>query len=222
VRDGNHMGRVGYYTGMAAGPGYAPDRLRQNQWHGPASIPVSPRIRNQCRSPPTAIRPSWRIYYVCGRGGQSPLAPQSRRIRTGRLAHRRADDGPLAALPRAARGPPPNRRDGGPQGLCSKHFGRNAGRRVVGRHVANPGPGRHGNSCWYVAIDIGRLTPLSEFKTKVGTMIDYMKSSRLGPSLRWLHDKRSRATVPRAVCGWPWSPRSPPTAQWISASLSRT
>jgi LDH2 family malate/lactate/ureidoglycolate dehydrogenase len=52
---------------------------------------------------------------------------------------------------------------------------------LSGGGVTNPGSGRHGNACWYLAIDIGRMTPLAEFKAKIGAMIDYMKSSRRRP-----------------------------------------
>jgi uncharacterized oxidoreductase len=52
---------------------------------------------------------------------------------------------------------------------------------LSGGGVAGPNPTRHGNACWYLAIDIERLTPMAEFKAKIGAMIDFMKSSRPQP-----------------------------------------
>jgi uncharacterized oxidoreductase len=54
---------------------------------------------------------------------------------------------------------------------------------LSGGGCANPEGGRHGNACWYVAIDIAAFTPLPEFIAKVGTMLDYMKSSRPRPGV---------------------------------------
>ncbi|MGD1037118.1 MAG: Ldh family oxidoreductase [Roseiarcus sp.] len=52
---------------------------------------------------------------------------------------------------------------------------------LSGGGCANPDDSRHGNACWYLAINISSFTPLADFIAKVGRMIDFMKTSRPVP-----------------------------------------
>ncbi len=54
---------------------------------------------------------------------------------------------------------------------------------LSGADCSNPQADRHGNACWYTAIRIDAFVPVDEFKANVGRMIDHMKSSRRAPGV---------------------------------------
>lgn len=191
VRNANHMGRVGFYTQMAAAEGMVGFGCVNINGVAPIVAPFHGVDRRLGTNPisvsfPTDREPAFMADFT------SCVAAEGK-IRWYRNKGKPTPEGwlidpdgepttdpcrlytdPLAAIL--------------PVGGSVGHKGYALGMVVEalagglsGGGVANPNPGRHGNACWYLAIDINKLTPVAEFKAKIGAMIDFMKSSRLQP-----------------------------------------
>ncbi len=188
VRNGNHMGRVGYYTQMAAsqsmvgfgcvningfGPMVAPfhgvdRRLGTNPFS--VSFPAD-REPDFLADFTTCVAAEGKVRWYRNRGAPTP---------DGWLIDHDGEptndpwqlyNDPLGALL-------PIGGSVGHKGYALSMMVEALAGGLSGGGVANPNSGRHGNACWYLAIDIGRLTPMVEFRAKIGAMIDFMKSSR--------------------------------------------
>jgi uncharacterized oxidoreductase len=188
VRNGNHMGRVGYYTQMAAsqsmvgfgcvningfGPMVAPfhgvdRRLGTNPFS--VSFPAD-REPDFLADFTTCVAAEGKVRWYRNRGAPTPdgwLIDHD-----GKLTNDpwQLYNDPLGALL-------PIGGSVGHKGYALSMMVEALAGGLSGGGVANPNSGRHGNACWYLAIDIGRLTPMAEFRAKIGAMIDFMKSSR--------------------------------------------
>jgi hydroxycarboxylate dehydrogenase B len=191
VRNGNHMGRVGYYTGMAAAQNMAGIGCVNINGMAPA-VAAFGGIDSRLGTNPFSVsfpadrKPAFMADFTTSAAAEGKVRwrrNQGEPVPEGWLIDH--DGEPTTDPWRLYREPLgallPIGGAVGHKGYALSMVVEALAGGLSGGGVANPGPGRHGNSCWYVAIDVGRLTPLSEFKTKVGAMIDYMKSSRLRP-----------------------------------------
>lgn len=188
VRNANHMGRVGYYTALAAAEGMV--GLGCVNLHG-TSHSVAPfgGIDRRLSTNPFSVA------YPTDRHPDFLLDMTTSVVAEGKLQVRRnrgqaVDEGwiidhhgeptadpwsfytqPLGALL--------------PLGGVVAHKGFALSMAVEGLAGGLSGAGcsnavanRHGNACWYTVIDIEAFTPLEEFKASVGALIDHVKSSR--------------------------------------------
>jgi len=191
VRNGNHMGRVGYYTEMAAAQGMVGVGCVNINGVTPMVTPfrgVDPRLGTNPFSVafPTDREPAFMAdFTTCVaaegkvrwyRNQRKPTPPDWLIDHDGEPTTDpwRLYSEPIGALL-------PIGGSVGHKGYALSMMVEALAGGLSGGGVTNPGPGRHGNACWYLAIDIGRLTPLAQFKAKIGAMIDYMKSSRPRP-----------------------------------------
>jgi hydroxycarboxylate dehydrogenase B len=191
VRNANHMGRVGYYTGMAAAQNMAGIGCVNINGTAPMVAPfggIDPRLGTNPFSVafPADREPAFMADFTSSAAAEGKVRWRRNRgeaVPEGWLIDHDGEPTtdpwrlycePLGALLTMGG-------TVGHKGFALSMIIEALAGGLSGGGVANPGPGRHGNSCWYLAIDIGRLTPLSEFRMKVGAMIDYMKSSRLRP-----------------------------------------
>jgi LDH2 family malate/lactate/ureidoglycolate dehydrogenase len=193
VRNGNHMGRVGHYTLLAAREGMV--GLGCVNLNGSSGVvaPFGGIDRRLATNPfsvafPIDREPSFMADFATSVVAEGKV--QLRRNSGDPIPHGWLIDHqgqptsdpwelysePLAALL--------------PLGGLATHKGYALGLMVEslagalsGGECVNPEGGRHGNACWYVAINIEAFTPLEQFKVKVGRMIDYVKTSRPLPGI---------------------------------------
>ncbi|MEA4838985.1 MAG: Ldh family oxidoreductase [Rhodospirillaceae bacterium] len=188
VRNANHMGRVGYYTAMAARQGMI--GMGGVSLHGgsPCVAPFGGIDRRLSTNPVS-------VAYPTGRNPDFLADLTTCAVPEGKVQVRR------------------NRGEATPEGWLIDHDGHSttdpwtfyndplgsilplggvvshkgyalamaveglAGG-LSGAPLAGPDPVRHGNACWYTATRIESFLPLAEFTAKIGGMIDYVKSSR--------------------------------------------
>jgi uncharacterized oxidoreductase len=188
VRNANHMGRVGFYTQMAAAQGMVGFGCVNINGVAPMVAPFHGVDRRLGTNPfsvsfpadrepafmadfTTCVAAEGKIRWYRNRGAPTPegwLIDYDGEPTTDPW---RLYNDPLGAIM-------PIGGTVGYKGYALSMIVEALAGGLSGGGVTNPNPGRHGNACWYLAIDIGRLTPMAEFKAKVGAMIDFMKSSR--------------------------------------------
>jgi LDH2 family malate/lactate/ureidoglycolate dehydrogenase len=187
VRNGNHMGRVGHYTSMAAREGMA--GLGCANLNGSSNLvaPCGGTDRRLGTNPfsvafPLDREPAFMADFATSASAEGKI--QWRRncgvpVPDGYIIDH--DGNPTNDSWSLYREPLGSLL---PLGGPALHKGYALGLIVEllagglsGGGCVNPEGGRHGNACWYVAIDIDVLTPLEQFKAKAGRMIDYVKTA---------------------------------------------
>jgi hydroxycarboxylate dehydrogenase B len=188
VRNANHMGRVGYYTGMAAAAGMI--GLGCVNLHGasPCVAPFGGIDRRLPTNPFSIAFPADRYPHFLADMTTSVVAEGKLQMRRNRgLA---ADqnwiidhDGNATTDPWDFYKEPVGALL--PMGGVVAHKGfalsmaiEGLAGALSGAGCSNPEATRHGNACWYTVIKIEAFTPLAQFKTDVGKLIDHVKSSR--------------------------------------------
>jgi uncharacterized oxidoreductase len=193
VRNGNHMGRVGYYTQMAAAEGmFGLGCVNING--APPLVAAFGGIDRRLGTNPFSISfPSGREPAFMADFATSVVAEG--KIRWYRNNEKQTPEGCLVSdtgepttdpwelyrEPLAAMLPLGGFVGNKGYALCVAIEALAGG--LSGGGCANPDGGRHGNACWYVAIDIAAFTPYAEFVEKATKMLDYMKTSRPRPGI---------------------------------------
>jgi uncharacterized oxidoreductase len=191
VRNGNHMGRVGYYTLMAAAEGMM--GLGCVNINGaPPLVAAFGGIDQRLGTNPFSISfPSGREPSVMVDFATSVVAEGKVRWRRNNgketpenwlINHEglpTTDPWELYREPFASLLPLGGSEGNKGYALCLA-IEALAGA-LSGGGCANPDGGRHGNACWYLAINIASFTPLADFTGKVDRMLDYMKASKPQP-----------------------------------------
>ena len=189
VRNSNHMGRVGFYTQMAAAQGMVGFGCVNINGFAPMVAPFLGVDRRLGTNPfsvsfPADREPAFMADFttsVAAEGKVRWYRNEEASIPEGWLIDHNGEptidprqlyDEPHGALL-------PVGGSVGHKGYALSMMVEALAGGLSGGGVTNPNPVRHGNTCWYLAIDIERFTPIAEFKAKIGAMIDYMKSSRL-------------------------------------------
>ena len=191
VRNANHMGRVGFYTQMAAAEGMVGFGCVNINGVAPMVAPFNGVDRRLGTNPfsvsfPADREPAFmadftscvaaegKIRWYRNRGAPTPEGWLIDSDGAPTTDPWRLYNDPLGAIL-------PIGGSVGHKGYALSMIVEALAGGLSGGDVSNPNPGRHGNACWYLAIDIGRLIPIAEFKAKIGAMIDFMKSSRPQP-----------------------------------------
>jgi uncharacterized oxidoreductase len=193
VRNGNHMGRVGYYTLMAAAVGMAGLGCVNINGAAPIVAAFGGIDRRLGTNPFSIAFPSGREPAFMADFATSVVAEG--KVRWCRNSGKQTPEGwlidhagepttdpwelyrePLAALL-------PFGGSVGNKGYALNLAIEALAGALSGGGCANPDGSRHGNACWYVAINIAAFTPLAEFTAKVGRMLDYMKASQPRPGV---------------------------------------
>lgn len=190
VRNGNHMGRVGYYTSKIADEGMfglgcvningAPglvaafggvDRLLGTN---PFSIAFpSGRSPNFVADFATSVVAEGKVRWY--RNNDKPV-PAGWLINPD--GEQTTDPWELYKEPMAALMPL-----GGNKGYALCLAIEALAGALSGGDCANPEGSRHGNACWFLAIDIAAFTDFDEFIAKVSRMLDFMKTSKPRPGV---------------------------------------
>ena len=92
---------------------------------------------------------------------------------------------------------------------------------LSGSPCSNPSSDRHGNACWYTAIRIDAFLPVAEFKANVGAMIDHMKSSRRAEGVEEIlypGEPEHRCRTRRLIEGIPIDPH---TWDWLKRKCAQ-
>jgi uncharacterized oxidoreductase len=92
---------------------------------------------------------------------------------------------------------------------------------LSGAPCSNPDATRHGNACWYTAIRIDAFVDPAEFKTNTGKMIDHMKSSRKAEGVAEIlypGEPERRKRTARLVDGVPIDPF---TWEWLDRMCAK-
>ena len=219
VRNANHMGRVGLYTGLAAASGMI--GMGCVNLHG-ASPCVAPFGGIDRRLPTNPFS----IAYPTGREVDFLMDMTTSVVAEGKLQVRRN------------LGKPAEREwiidhDGNPttdpwdfynspvgalltMGGVVAHKGYALSMAIEGlagglsgAPCSNPEADRHGNACWYTVIRIEAFLPLAAFQANVGKMIDHMKSSRTAAGtdeILYPGEPEQRTRARRLVDGIPIDP----------------
>lgn len=188
VKNCNHMGRVGYYTQIAADSGMV--GLGCVNLHG-SSHCVAPFGGIDRRLPTNPFS----VSYPTKTGPHLLTDFTSSIVAEGKLQLRRnnggnADDGWIidhngnpTKDPHAFYDEPKGALL--PMGGAMAHKGYALSMAIEGlagglsgAGCSSPGKVRHGNACWFVAIRIDAFTPFEQFLSNVDDLIDYVKSSR--------------------------------------------
>ncbi|MBI4184836.1 MAG: Ldh family oxidoreductase [Proteobacteria bacterium] len=231
VRNANHMGRVGYYTGMASREGMV--GLGCVNLHG-ASPCVAPFGGLDRRLPTNPFS----IAYPTDREPDFLMDMTSSVVAEGKVRYRHTVGRPV------------------PEGWIIDHAGAPAtdtslfyeapfgallpmggvvaykgfalslaieglAGGLSGAPCSNGTAERHGNACWYVAIRIDAFGPLADFRRRVGEMIDYVKSSRKRPGVAEIlypGEPEHRTRKSRLEAG---IPLDEPTWEWLIAKAAR-
>jgi uncharacterized oxidoreductase len=191
VRNGNHMGRVGYYTLMAATEGMIGLGCVNINGSAPLVAAFGGIDRRLGTNPfsvafPTGREPPFMADFATSvvaegkvrwRRNRNEPVPEGWVIdRDGRPTTDPWDlyNDPIGALL-------PLGGQAAQKGYALCMMAEALAGALSGGGCANADDGRHGNACWYLAINISSFTPLADFTTKVGRMIDFVKASRPVP-----------------------------------------
>ncbi len=188
VRNANHMGRVGYYTGMAARHGMI--GLGCVNLHGasPCVAPFGGIDRRLPTNPFSIAFPTDRDPDFLADMTTSVVAEGKLQMRRNRGLQAEQNwiidhDGKATVDPWDFYSEPVGALL--PMGGVVAHKGfalsmaiEGLAGGLSGAGCSNPDANRHGNACWYTVIRIDAFTPLDEFKANVGKLIDHVKSSR--------------------------------------------
>ncbi len=188
VRNANHMGRVGYYTAMAAADGMV--GLGCVNLHGasPCVAPFGGIDRRLPTNPFSVAFPADRQPIFLADMTTSVVAEGKLQVRRNKGLQAEEQwiidhDGNATTDPWKFYAEPVGALL--PMGGVVAHKGfalsmaiEGLAGGLSGAGCSNPTAERHGNACWYTVIRIDAFTPLDEFKANVGKLIDHVKSSR--------------------------------------------
>jgi uncharacterized oxidoreductase len=190
VRRSNHLGRLGDYPAMAAAQGMAAIAAVNNHGGGAWVAPWGGREGRLSTNPIAIATP--------GPEGPILLDITTSVVAEGKIRVKRNKGEPMPpgwALD--ARGEPttdPMDLYGQPRGAILP-FGGEAGHKgfglslmvdilagaLTGAGCSRRDPPRIGNALFLMVIDIGAMTPLSQFDAHVRTLVDYVRSAQLAP-----------------------------------------
>jgi LDH2 family malate/lactate/ureidoglycolate dehydrogenase len=219
IRNANHMGRVGFYTGMAAKAGMV--GLGCVNLHGTSAhvAPFGGTERRLSTNPFSVSFPS-------GRDPDFLMDMTTSVVAEGKVQVRRnrgepADPGWLIDRDgHPTTDPWALYRDpfgalltlGGPvafKGYALSLAVEGLAGGLSGAGCSHPAPGWHGNACWYTVIRIDAFVPLAEFAANVGRMIDAIKESRRAEGVAEIlypGEPEYRTRIRRAAEGIPVDP----------------
>ena len=181
VRNSNHMGRVGFYTQMAAAQGMVGFGCVNINGFAPMVAPFLGVDRRLGTNPfsvsfpadrepafmadfTTSVAAEGKVRWYRNEEASTPEGWLIDHEGEPTIDPRQLYDEPLGALL-------PVGGSVGHKGYALSMMVEALAGGLSGGGVTNPNPVRHGNTCWYLAIDIERFTPIAEFKAKIGAIL---------------------------------------------------
>lgn len=188
VRNANHMGRVGYYTSMAAAEGMVGLGCVNLNGASPCVAAHGGIDRRLATNPfsicfPTDREPAFLMDMTTSVVAEGKLQVRRNLGKPAEEGWIIDHDGRPTTDPWDFYNDPEGSllTFGGPvayKGYALSMAVEGLAGGLSGSPCSNPAADRHGNACWYTALRIDAFVPLDEFKRNVGAMIDHMKSSR--------------------------------------------